>query len=431
MKKGFTLIEVIIVITIIAILSTVLFPTISSFINKAKKSNDMIKLNHINDLLTNFELESNFKLDHHLAFEIINADNSLNLVSESKSMFWFNCLTRRIVLKELNIDQLNIENHNYLDIGNIENNNLILIDQSNKLIPATINQLRNLNNSEKAANAFLRIIKVLPANFKTYFNLFNPTNTAYISNEQFMVSESINKIVFNLGTNFIQAANLDFALCNNIVLPKSVKVVFKGAFSSNNLVDVKINYCKNTRFEKGSTNSSLKKLNKITEIELNYNYNPLNVTELDVHSFINKDEKITRYSLINYKKFCKELYNKEQKHLYQYIDYTQPISFFMLNKNLSFEETKIKKIISFDGKENITYTYFFNRVHYLVDSYISFCLPEEVKLIGNIKIIIHYRGSRTTTEVTNYRILLTPGSDPFFFTIEINDLIYYQEYFNF
>ena len=57
-KKGFTIVELVIVIAVIAILAAVLIPTFSSLINKAKESSDTALVKNLNIIMAADEAEN-------------------------------------------------------------------------------------------------------------------------------------------------------------------------------------------------------------------------------------------------------------------------------------------------------------------------------------------------------------------------------------
>ena len=61
-KKGFTIVELVIVIAVIAILSAVLIPTFSNLIKKANLANDQSMIRNMNTTLTTSAIiENDFK----------------------------------------------------------------------------------------------------------------------------------------------------------------------------------------------------------------------------------------------------------------------------------------------------------------------------------------------------------------------------------
>ena len=60
-KKGFTIVELVIVIAVIAILAAVLIPTFSSLVKKANLSSDMQAIREMNVALKNDEVKNQMR----------------------------------------------------------------------------------------------------------------------------------------------------------------------------------------------------------------------------------------------------------------------------------------------------------------------------------------------------------------------------------
>ena len=54
-KKGFTLVELVVVVAVIAVLSAILIPTIGCFVEQAKETNDMATVRLLNTALVEDE----------------------------------------------------------------------------------------------------------------------------------------------------------------------------------------------------------------------------------------------------------------------------------------------------------------------------------------------------------------------------------------
>lgn len=92
-KKGFTIIELVIVIAVIAILAAVLIPTFTGLINKANRSADEQAVAQMNTALKAYEAldgkpENLYEVKQALAENGINADKNLVPVSKGYSFVW-------------------------------------------------------------------------------------------------------------------------------------------------------------------------------------------------------------------------------------------------------------------------------------------------------------------------------------------------------
>lgn len=104
-KKGFTLVELIVVIVIIAVLSVVMIPTLTKYIDKAKHSKDLQQAEMLNTYLENnmllfYDMEINSRED---VIKLLKADDpnkELNLTVETKGYhLWFDRKNIKILLE--------------------------------------------------------------------------------------------------------------------------------------------------------------------------------------------------------------------------------------------------------------------------------------------------------------------------------------------
>jgi len=103
-KKGFTLVELIVVIVIIAILSVVMIPTLTKYIDRANYSKDLQQTEALNTFIENnsllfYDMEIESRED---VIELLKADDpnrELNLTVKSKGYYlWFDIENRKIIL---------------------------------------------------------------------------------------------------------------------------------------------------------------------------------------------------------------------------------------------------------------------------------------------------------------------------------------------
>lgn len=87
-KKGFTLVELIVVIAIVGILSVVLIPAITGYVKDAKESADEQEARAIYNIYINYQLEKEF-LEEKNFIEYYKEITGEDLVDEEDPHFWF------------------------------------------------------------------------------------------------------------------------------------------------------------------------------------------------------------------------------------------------------------------------------------------------------------------------------------------------------
>jgi prepilin-type N-terminal cleavage/methylation domain-containing protein len=88
-KKGFTIVELVIVIAVIAILAAVLIPTFSSIIAKANQSADISAVTQMNKVLAGNNYKDISEVAKALTENGFNADDTLVPVSKDHAYYWF------------------------------------------------------------------------------------------------------------------------------------------------------------------------------------------------------------------------------------------------------------------------------------------------------------------------------------------------------
>lgn len=286
-RRGFTIVELMIVIVIIGILIAIIVPTVTSAIDSANKASDQSDMKNMNTQLQMYKImEDVSSVDYHAAVLWLTS-NGYSLQSKaSNQSFWFNSRTETIeygTIEEM-ISSSSLTGGTVLasdlntDPGRISNNpDLTLIDQraDNDMIVA-VNGIRNLVNNaiaevgntydnvtakmQELFNGYLE--KVDNGEVKTKLMAFDPAETMYISESGVYykgTATTIERVMFAQSIRYISAsssvAGTKYDLNDaTIQLPKTLLLVMPEALSRLSNV---IFEGKNTQFITGSLDSAV------------------------------------------------------------------------------------------------------------------------------------------------------------------------------
>lgn len=284
-RRGFTIVELMIVIVIIGILIAIIVPTVTSAIDSANKASDQSDMKNMNTQLQLYKImEDVSSVDYHAAVLWLTS-NGYSLQSKaSNQSFWFNSRTETIeygTIEEM-ISSSSLTGGTVLasdlntDPGRISNNpDLTLIDQrtDNDMIVA-VNGIRNLVNNaisevgntydnvtakmQELFNGYLE--KVDNGEVKTKLKAFDPAETMYISESGvYYNGTATTKVMFAQSIRYISAsssaAGTKYDLKRaTIQLPKTLLLVMPEALSRLSNV---IFEGENTQFITGSLDSAV------------------------------------------------------------------------------------------------------------------------------------------------------------------------------
>ena len=286
-RRGFTIVELMIVIVIIGILIAIIVPTVTSAIDSANKASDQSDMKNMNTQLQMYKImEDVSSVDYHAAVLWLTS-NGYSLQSKaSNQSFWFNSRTETIeygTIEEM-ISSSSLTGGTVLasdlntDPGRISNNpDLTLIDQraDNDMIVA-VNGIRNLVNNAIAevGNTYDKVTakmdvlfdgyleKVDNGEVKTKLMAFDPDKTMYISESGMYykgTETTIERVMFAQSIRYISAsssvAGTKYDLNDaTIQLPKTLLLVMPEALSRLSKV---IFEGENTQFITGSLDSAV------------------------------------------------------------------------------------------------------------------------------------------------------------------------------
>lgn len=286
-RRGFTIVELMIVIVIIGILIAIIVPTVTSAIDSANKASDQSDMKNMNTQLQMYKImEDVSSVDYHAAVLWLTS-NGYSLQSKaSNQSFWFNSRTETIeygTIEEM-ISSSSLTGGTVLasdlntDPGRISNNpDLTLIDQraDNDMIVA-VNGIRNLVNNAIAevGNTYDKVTKKMEELFDGYLEkvdngevkaklmAFDPVETMYISESGMYykgTGTTIEQVMFAQSIRYISASSSAAGTKYNlnratIQLPKSLLLVMPEALSRLSNV---IFEGENTQFITGSLDSDV------------------------------------------------------------------------------------------------------------------------------------------------------------------------------
>lgn len=248
-KKGFTIVELMIVIVIIGILIAIIVPSVTSAIESANIASDQSDVKNMNTILQVYCVQNGIdttKLQAPEVRAIVSSEqkNYTFVPKSSKGIYWYSVNEGKIVYST-NGDPNNVvlsnvahaaftpsspeelvEGYLYLNTGDE-------LDEVFTALRSVINRA-TYNNVLAAAESVVKF-----TDFKAHIEKnFDPSDTLYISSTSMYKDggASIDNVVFATGITVIPKVEtiltLAFSSGVDIVLPATVKVVEPGAFIS-------------------------------------------------------------------------------------------------------------------------------------------------------------------------------------------------------
>ena len=281
-KKGFTIVELMIVIVIIGILIAIIVPSVTSAIESANIASDQSDVKNMNTILQVYCVQNGIdttKLQAPEVRAIVSSEqkNYTFVPKSSKGIYWYSVNEGKIVYST-NGDPNNVvlsnvahaaftpsspeelvEGYLYLNTGDE-------LDEVFTALRSVINRA-TYNNVLAAAESVEKF-----TDFKAHIENFDPSHTLYISSTSMYKDggASIDNVVFATGITVIPKVetllDLDFSPGVDIVLPATVKVVEPYAFISVRSDTRLVVNNSSTKVVEGALSESIKKVANVENI---------------------------------------------------------------------------------------------------------------------------------------------------------------------
>lgn len=247
-KKGFTIVELMIVIVIIGILIAIIVPSVTSAIESANIASDQSDVKNMNTILQVYCVQNGIdttKLQAPEVRAIVSSEqkNYTFVPKSSKGIYWYSVNEGKIVYST-NGDPNNVVLSNVAHAAFTPSSPEELVEgylylNTGDELDEVFTALRSVINRATYNNVLAAAASVKKfTNFQAHIENFDPSHTLYISSTSMYkdVGASINNVVFATGITVIpkleKLLHLAFSPGVDIVLPATVKVVEPYAFIS-------------------------------------------------------------------------------------------------------------------------------------------------------------------------------------------------------
>ena len=247
-KKGFTIVELMIVIVIIGILIAIIVPSVTSAIESANIASDQSDVKNMNTILQVYCVQNGIdttKLQAPEVRAIVSSEqkNYTFVPKSSKGIYWYSVNEGKIVYST-NGDPNNVVLSNVAHAAFTPSSPEELVKgylylNTGDELDEVFTALRSVINRDTYDNVFDAAKSVEKfTDFQAHIENFDPSHTLYISSTSMYKDggKSIDNVVFATGITVIPKVEtiltLAFSEGVDIVLPATVKVVEPGAFIS-------------------------------------------------------------------------------------------------------------------------------------------------------------------------------------------------------
>lgn len=281
-KKGFTIVELMIVIVIIGILIAIIVPSVTSAIESANIASDQSDVKNMNTILQVYCVQNGIdttKLQAPEVRAIVSSEqkNYTFVPKSSKGIYWYSVNEGKIVYSTNgdpnNVVLSNVAHAEFTPSSPEELVEGYLYLNTGDELDEVFTALRSVINRDTYDNVFDAAESVEKfTNFQTHIGNFDPSHTLYISSTSMYKDggASINNVVFATGITVIPKVEtiltLAFSSGVDIVLPATVKVVEPGAFISVMSETRLVVNNSSTKVIEGALSGSIKKVANVENI---------------------------------------------------------------------------------------------------------------------------------------------------------------------
>lgn len=281
-KKGFTIVELMIVIVIIGILIAIIVPSVTSAIESANIASDQSDVKNMNTILQVYCVQNGIdttKLQAPEVRAIVSSEqkNYTFVPKSSKGIYWYSVNEGKIVYST-NGDPNNVVLSNMAHAAFTPSSPEELADgylylNTGDELDEVFTALRSVINRATYDNVLAAAASVEKfADFQAHIENFDPSHTLYISSTSMYKDggASIDNVVFATGITVIPKVEtiltLAFSAGVDIVLPATVKVVEPGAFISVMSETRLVVNNSSTKVVEGALSGSIKKVANVENI---------------------------------------------------------------------------------------------------------------------------------------------------------------------
>lgn len=327
-KKGFTIVELMIVIVIIGILIAIIVPSVTSAIESANIASDQSDVKNMNTILQVYCVQNGIdttKLQAPEVRAIVSSEqkNYTFVPKSSKGIYWYSVNEGKIVYST-NGDSNNVVLSNVAHAAFTPSSPEELVEgylylNTGDELDEVFTALRSVINRATYNNVLAAAASVEKfTNFQAHIENFDPSHTLYISSTSMYKDggASINNVVFATGITVIpkleKLLHLAFSPGVDIVLPATVKVVEPYAFISVMSETRLVVNNSSTKVVEGALSDSIKEVANVENISYSDYKNNIkgnSLVEIDIVDEKDKDKVIDTVSCND--KSNKALYTDE------------------------------------------------------------------------------------------------------------------------